>query len=58
MEGHKQTGYLVLSFHHVGIRNRTQVIKLGGKCLYLLSPHGLIKSRSITWTLFKSSAHE
>jgi hypothetical protein len=30
---------LVLSFHHVGPGNQNQVIRRGGKCLYLLS-HG------------------
>lgn len=27
----------VPSFHHVGLRNRTQIIRCGSKCLHLLS---------------------
>lgn len=34
-------GSQVLSFHHVCTGNQSQVIKLGGKCLYLLThPRG------------------
>lgn len=36
--GHRTThGESVLSFHHVCTGNQSQVIKLGGKCLYLLT---------------------
>lgn len=42
MYGHKwrsedNLSELILSYHHAGLREQTQAIKLGSKCFYLLS---------------------